>query len=97
MQDNLFITIMFNRETLTSTAIFYNGATDTETAKLEEIAYRMFGAVKANAMKKLWSIVKRMPLKFRLWRLEKKIGRGWDRGLSLQIDQILNRLEGGQP
>ena len=46
-------------------------------------------------MKKLWAIVKRIPMKFRLWNLEKKIDRGWDRDLSLQIDQVLNHLEGG--
>ena len=44
-------------------------------------------------MSKLWSTIKRIPLKFRLWRLEKKIDRGWDRDLSLKIDQILACLE----
>ena len=43
----------------------------------------------------LWVTVQRIPQRFRLWWLERKIGRGWDRYLSLQIDQIITRLEEG--
>lgn len=45
MQDDPSITIMFNLETLTPTAILYNSATDTETAKLRSIADMMLKAL----------------------------------------------------
>jgi len=32
-------------------------------------------------------------LRFQLWCLERKIDRGWDRDLSLRIDEIIQRLE----
>jgi len=44
-------------------------------------------------MTDLLLILKRMPLKFRLWWLERRIDRGWDCDLSLKIDQILACLE----
>lgn len=39
------ILIQFNPETWTPTAIFYNGATDTETARMREIADMMLKAL----------------------------------------------------
>lgn len=65
-----------------------------EARRLREEAARFGGN---GAMAKLLTILKRIPLKFRLWRLEKKIDRVWDRDLSLQIDQTLRNLEGSQP
>lgn len=44
-------------------------------------------------MSELLSIIKRIPLKFKLWLLEKKIDRGWNRDLSLRIDAALAALE----
>lgn len=91
------ILIHFNPETWTPAAIFYNGATDLETAKLRKIADMMLKAAKANAMKKLWVILKQIPMRFRLRRLERKITPIFNRDLSLKIDQALNRLEGSRP
>jgi len=45
-------------------------------------------------MTKLLTILKQIPLRFRLRRLEKKINGGWDRDLSLRIDTVLCLLEG---
>ncbi|MEI6314841.1 MAG: hypothetical protein WCO89_08230 [Syntrophus sp. (in: bacteria)] len=39
------IMAQFDRETWAPTAIFYNGATDTETAKLKEIVDMMLKAL----------------------------------------------------
>jgi len=44
-------------------------------------------------MTKLLTILKQIPLRFRLRRLEKKINGGWDRNISLRIDSVLARLE----
>ena len=40
--------------------------------------------------------LKRMFLRFYLWRLERKIGTGFDRDLSLRIDAALADLEKSQ-
>jgi hypothetical protein len=47
-------------------------------------------------MREHLSILKRIPLKFKLRLLEKKIDRGWNRDLSLRIDAALAALEKSQ-
>lgn len=50
----------------------------------------------ASFLQKAWGILKKAVLRFRLWRLERKIDfHRWDRGLSLKIDSIRNCLEKG--
>lgn len=94
------ILIQFNPETLTPTAIFYNGVTETQTAKLREIANMMLVGLSDRMMRaprhmaKLLVAAKRPFLKIRLRLLERKITPVYDQELSLKIDQIITRLEG---
>lgn len=86
------VTIIFNRASWTPEKILYHALTDRETTQLQRVISRTL-KVKARG---LWSSLKSVPPRFRLRWLEKKIGKDFDRDLSLCIDAALAALEKSQ-